>query len=35
MSAKIHNFQESLAMSQAQADAPWWLEVWLKQMGLA
>lgn len=25
---KIHDFQESLAKSQAQADAPWWLDVY-------
>ena len=26
----VHDFQESLAKSQAQADAPWWLEVYRK-----
>lgn len=26
----VHDFQESLAKSHAQADAPWWLEVYRK-----
>ena len=28
MTAKVHDFQESLAKSHAQADAPWWIEVY-------
>ncbi len=28
MSAKIHDFEESLAKSHAQADAPWWMDVY-------
>lgn len=28
MTAVIHRFDESLARSHAQADAPWWLEVY-------
>lgn len=28
MTAKVHDFQESLAKSHAQADAPWWTEVY-------
>jgi hypothetical protein len=26
--APVHDFEQSLARSQAQADAPWWLEVY-------
>lgn len=30
MTGRIHNFQESLARSHEQADAPWWRQVYLR-----